>query len=96
MGGGIVGRTPEIAPARDHGAVAHDHRTEREVCLPGLVDRHAHEAQIRGGWRIVGLRERGRGHYRGAREARDERSPGLMNIAGRAVVVVDHVMISLG
>ncbi len=38
----------EIAAARDDRAVAHDHRAERKIGLPRLLDRDAHEALVLG------------------------------------------------
>src|SRR5262249_3480643 len=60
--------SPQITPARDDRAVAHDHRPEGKIALVGLIERHAHESHVLAGGRTAGLRMRERGRDRGGRE----------------------------
>src|SRR6185437_9028404 len=55
----------EVAPARDHLAVAHDDRAERIVAAPRLVERKPHEALVVGRSACGGRRPACRYHGRG-------------------------------
>ena len=61
VGGRIAVSAPAIAASGDHRAVAHDHRAEWEVGLPGLVERHLHETLVLDRGRIGRLRAKDRG-----------------------------------
>jgi hypothetical protein len=46
MHGRIIEAPAHVGAAGDHLPVAHDHGTERIICLARLLDRHAHEALV--------------------------------------------------
>ena len=74
--GRIVVGPSEIAPARENLSVADDHRAERVVALPRLIERHAHESLIlwggigRGNWRSGG-------HHGGGAECNHNAAPAV-------------------
>jgi hypothetical protein len=74
VGGRIVGGASEIASARDNRAVAHDHRSEREIGVASLIERHAHETHVLVGSGSGRLRNGDRRHDRGTGKPGDERS----------------------
>jgi hypothetical protein len=74
MGCRIAVRLAEIAAARDDLAVAHDHRAERIIALPRLVERKPHEALVAGRG-DGGRRCAARGQHRGRGKADDHAAP---------------------
>jgi hypothetical protein len=76
MRGRVMRRASEIAPARQHRAVAYDHGAEWKVSLPRFVQRHAHETLVfnRNGvyGRSGGLRKRPCRHHCSAGESRNK------------------------
>jgi hypothetical protein len=48
MRGRIVVGFAEIAPARNYFITARDHAAEGIIALPRFIERHAHEALVRG------------------------------------------------
>jgi hypothetical protein len=91
--GRVVGGSPQIAPARDDRAVAHDHRPEGKIALAGLVERHAHESHVLAGGRTAGLRMRDRGRDRAGREPGEKDTSAWSNdrVPACAVFVAIHV-----
>ena len=94
VGGRVAVRPPEIAPARNDRALAHDDGAERKVRLPRLLDRHAHEPDVLGGRRTAALRMRDRGENGRTREAGHESPPAWKNMSASTVASIVHVTTS--
>jgi hypothetical protein len=94
MRGRVAVGAAEIAAARNDRAVAHDHRAERKVGLPRLLDRHAHEALVLGR-AAAGLRQTNRGQHRGAGEAGHEGASARKGVAAGRVAATGHGTTSL-
>jgi hypothetical protein len=69
----IAGRAPQVAAARDHRAIAHNHCAKGKISLAGFIDGHAHETQVVGR-RIAGLRARADQRDGGTRKPGEERT----------------------
>jgi hypothetical protein len=79
VGGRVAVRSSQIASPGDDRAVAHDHRAEREIGAPRLVQRHAHEPLVVGRCRVGRDRDADLGHRGRADEADEEGAAAFEN-----------------
>src|SRR6516164_2654539 len=91
MRGRVMGRPPQITPARNDRAVAHDHRPEGKIASAGLVERHAHEPYVVSGSRGGGLGERAFGRDGGGGKRGQEETSAWSNDRVPAHAVFMHV-----